>query len=673
MKYAFSSFFKSLESLIRNSELMPSRSLSGGPTGLEIQPDLSDNVAIREISLQRVRWETFLCPKKGFSILNEGKVWQHRHVIATSPVETNISGSILLKKIFSNISPKSKKLIKLKSLIRGGIPPELRGSIWWVMSGAEGKKLSFVSDYGGNDVFRADDDSYFQYLISQASLQEGQQVCNDINKDLSRTFPTILSSLDKGRIDSVAQSRSLDTNSTLSTSHDTISCSESQWRYSRQSFISALRRILLAYARHNPRVGYCQSMNYICAMLLFHVRDEEKVFWMLAVIVEDICANYYIPSLIGVRADNLAFQALLAFYSPELYATFKSTDTLLEPIVMPWFLCLYINALPPFAVCRVWDCLFWQGREVLFRVGIHLLRSKFEIIKKEASFSAVYAILKSENIGNGHSFQLEKYRRIDKKSSRASLFRSAKRTTPPQDSSDHPRESEEMSDAENLIVSTFKTKLPFIRAKIRHLRSTISERLLTADKLQRRLEITSQSLSNDLDMLHRMNMSYISITENGDTCKHRSLPRQPSLIIPFVDPAKQSSMSSNPRHSKSDLFHRPVVEEMAPVLSKAALERQSLRLSAAANATDADDLSPLPIKKIAPPLPMGNSSTIGGSLVRKSSRGVLTAFFSTPRTTYVQRMPNASDSCFSINSVASTRASEKRLSLIRVVTEEELT
>ena len=43
--------------------------------------------------------------------------------------------------------------------------------------------------------------------------------------------------------------------------------------------------MLLAYARHNPSVGYCQGMNFLAALLLL-LMEEEAAFWCLAAIVE---------------------------------------------------------------------------------------------------------------------------------------------------------------------------------------------------------------------------------------------------------------------------------------------------------------------------------------------------------------------------------------------------
>ena len=40
--------------------------------------------------------------------------------------------------------------------------------------------------------------------------------------------------------------------------------------------------MLKAYANYDNEVGYVQGMNYIVALLLFYIPDdEEKVFWCL--------------------------------------------------------------------------------------------------------------------------------------------------------------------------------------------------------------------------------------------------------------------------------------------------------------------------------------------------------------------------------------------------------
>lgn len=51
---------------------------------------------------------------------------------------------------------------------------------------------------------------------------------------------------------------------------------------------SALRNILLAFSVHKPDVGYCQSMNFVAAMLLLCLDlSEERAFWVMVALIDD--------------------------------------------------------------------------------------------------------------------------------------------------------------------------------------------------------------------------------------------------------------------------------------------------------------------------------------------------------------------------------------------------
>lgn len=313
-----------------------------------VLPELHDAAAIREVEIQRFKWNAFLASKPG--IFEEEWLWENRLV------SSGRDGPIK-KKFMQMFNSKVKLRKQVKALVRSGVPPELRGRVWYACSGASKKQRNATGT------------EQYSSVISQTSSIEGTQISADIDKDLLRTFPEIIAESD-------------------------------------QEMIQMLRRVLLAYALRNPTIGYCQSMNYIAALLLFHL-EEEKAFWVFSALIEDILPNnYYVPSLLGGRVDQQVFQSCIASKLPRLFEQFKTTNTLLEPIICPWFLCLYINVLPLYAVCRVWDCLFWEGNIVLFRVGLTMMKSKSNYIVQVNDFISIYGILKANSLKQ-YSFELE--------------------------------------------------------------------------------------------------------------------------------------------------------------------------------------------------------------------------------------------------------------------------
>jgi TBC1 domain family member 2A len=161
--------------------------------------------------------------------------------------------SQLNKKFLNRFDSKIQAQKKIKELIRHGVPAEHRGAVWWACSGGADKMTA-----------ARDTDTFASYLHTAVSVPNPAE--HDIMKDLHRTFP----------------------------------CDDEASREG----IEPLKRVLLAYSVRNREVGYCQSMNFLVAILLT-LLEEEQAFWVLAAIVEDILPrNYYTASMLGCRVDQ---------------------------------------------------------------------------------------------------------------------------------------------------------------------------------------------------------------------------------------------------------------------------------------------------------------------------------------------------------------------------------
>uniref|UniRef100_K3WIP8 Rab-GAP TBC domain-containing protein n=1 Tax=Globisporangium ultimum (strain ATCC 200006 / CBS 805.95 / DAOM BR144) TaxID=431595 RepID=K3WIP8_GLOUD len=242
-----------------------------------------------------------------------------------------------VKQAFSNFATAAEGMLlsrQFDSLLRAGVPPHLRGRVWWMCSGAVEKQ-------------RAATESYPELLKRLHTLSKCASM--EIEKDLPRTFPT-----------GDAPRRS---SATENSADDGF----------RHTSMGELRRILQAYSLRNPDIGYCQSMNFLAAILLHHM-EEEEAFWVLVAMVEELTPHYHARSMAGSRADQRVFSDLVQQKLPSLYQHMQHLGVDFEPFTLKWFLCSFLNTLPFEPVLRIWDLLFCEGSHVLLRVGLTLLK-----------------------------------------------------------------------------------------------------------------------------------------------------------------------------------------------------------------------------------------------------------------------------------------------------------
>uniref|UniRef100_A0A5B7BBC2 Putative TBC1 domain family member 8B-like isoform X3 n=2 Tax=Davidia involucrata TaxID=16924 RepID=A0A5B7BBC2_DAVIN len=136
---------------------------------------------------------------------------------------------------------------------------------------------------------------------------------------------------------------------------------------------NSLRRLLLAYARHNPSVGYCQAMNFFAGLLLL-MMPEENAFWTLVGIIDDYFDGYYSEEMIESQVDQLVFEELMREKFPKLVNHLDYLGVQVTWISGPWFLSIFVNMLPWESVLRVWDVLLFEGNRVmLFRTALALM------------------------------------------------------------------------------------------------------------------------------------------------------------------------------------------------------------------------------------------------------------------------------------------------------------
>ncbi|XP_048588764.1 growth hormone-regulated TBC protein 1-A isoform X2 [Nematostella vectensis] len=200
-------------------------------------------------------------------------------------------------------SSKVKKSRKIKRFVRKGVPSSHRAQVWMDISGAR-KRMKKLP-------------GYYQSLL-ESELDD--IVRNSILTDIDRTFPE---------------------NIYFGSSSDSLK--------------QKLKNILVAYAVHNPKIGYCQGLNYIAGLLLLIIKTEEPAFWLLEAMMMKRLPDYYAKDMMGLQVEQEVLSELVNIFSTK------------------WFICLYIDVLPVETVLRIWDSLFYEGSKILLRVAITLL------------------------------------------------------------------------------------------------------------------------------------------------------------------------------------------------------------------------------------------------------------------------------------------------------------
>ncbi|KAK8247917.1 rab-GTPase-TBC domain-containing protein [Phyllosticta capitalensis] len=250
---------------------------------------------------------------------------------------------------------------KMKRYIRKGIPPEWRGQAWFW--------------YGGGPARLEQNPGLYWDLVEQVNDGKlSEQDREHIERDLNRTFPDNVRFRPESRA-SMNAAHLLDTRATELTPE----CET--------PILRALRRVLQAFAVHNPGIGYCQSLNFLAGLLLvFLDEDEEKAFILL-----DIITSVHLPGTHGrVLEANIDIGVLMQCIRESMPAIWNKIDDTKDmggnistgaarlPTVSlamtSWFMSLFVGNFPIETVLRVWDSFFYEGSKTLFRIALAVLK-----------------------------------------------------------------------------------------------------------------------------------------------------------------------------------------------------------------------------------------------------------------------------------------------------------
>ncbi|XP_075608444.1 TBC1 domain family member 1 isoform X6 [Balearica regulorum gibbericeps] len=249
---------------------------------------------------------------------------------------------------------------KIHSAVGQGVPRHHRGEIWKFLAEQYHLKHQFPSKQPPKD-------TPYKELLKQLTSQQ-----HAILIDLGRTFPT----------------------------HPYFSAQLGAGQLS-------LYNILKAYSLLDQEVGYCQGLSFVAGVLLLHM-SEEDAFKMLKFLMFDIgLRKQYRPDMTILQIQMYQLSRLLHDYHRDLYNHLEEHEIGPSLYAAPWFLTMFASQFPLGFVARVFDMLFLQGSEAIFKVALSLLGSHKPLILQHENLETIVDFIKS-TLPNLGLVQMEK-------------------------------------------------------------------------------------------------------------------------------------------------------------------------------------------------------------------------------------------------------------------------
>ncbi len=156
----------------------------------------------------------------------------------------------------------------------------------------------------------------------------------------------------------------------------------------------SLFNLLKAYSLLDTDVGYCQGLSFVAGVLLMHM-DEEQSFEMLVYLMFSLgFRRQYKPDMIALQIQMYQLSRLLHDFHKRLYDHLEQNEIGPSLYAAPWFLTLFASQFPLGFVAKVFDLIFLQGFEVIFKVALIVLGSHEELLLHCDGFEAIIEFLK---------------------------------------------------------------------------------------------------------------------------------------------------------------------------------------------------------------------------------------------------------------------------------------
>ncbi|XP_063695623.1 TBC1 domain family member 4 isoform X2 [Culicoides brevitarsis] len=157
----------------------------------------------------------------------------------------------------------------------------------------------------------------------------------------------------------------------------------------------ALFNLLKAYSILDPELGYCQGLGFLCGILLLHLEEADAFALLKHLMFRRQMRLKYLPDMKQFQLQLYQLSRLLKDTVPELYEHLDRNDVSPTLYAAPWILTVFSSQFPLGFVARVFDLLFLESSETIFRIALALLSVHKEELLKRENFEEIMNYLKN--------------------------------------------------------------------------------------------------------------------------------------------------------------------------------------------------------------------------------------------------------------------------------------
>lgn len=157
----------------------------------------------------------------------------------------------------------------------------------------------------------------------------------------------------------------------------------------------ALFNLLKAYSLLDHEVGYCQGLSFVAGVLLLHMSEDQAFFLLRHLMFRRGLRKLYLPDMAALQLYLYQLSRLLHDRLPSIYNHFDKHEVSPTLYAAPWLLTLFASQFPLGFVTRVFDLIFLESTEVLFRVSMALLEEHQDQLLTCDSFEEIMEYLKT--------------------------------------------------------------------------------------------------------------------------------------------------------------------------------------------------------------------------------------------------------------------------------------